>query len=326
MRARSIAVAAVVPLLLATSCSIGSSGDRPDRASTSADAAVATRADVNLAPGVRYRSFPADDPIGNGSPVWLVEADLRQRGVTISVASSGLRERESPRYGDCRTAALWCAATGAVAAINGGYFGDGDEARKEIVGLLVGNGMVLSSGPQRRGSRGPYARSVFGIEKDGTPGIRWATGRRGAKADLNWYRDPEQTDPSGTWSVREAVGCGPTLVVSGRPTVTDREERLVSPGRLHRTFVGYSASSGKPAVVVVAVGGAMEYADAAAFMARYFEREHGVACARAMCLDGGGSSQLAYVREGNVETPAPAFLTVPTAIVVRARAQSADGS
>jgi len=308
-------------LLVGASCAVRPPSDLRDGEPREAIPATSRSGAVQVAPGVRYRAIGDDDPIANGSAVWLIEADLRERGVAIRVASAGLRERESPRYGDCRTADMWCAATGAVAAVNGGYFGEGDDERKEIVGLLVGDGKVLSAGPQRRGSRGPYARSVFGIGRDGSPGIRWATGRRGARASLTWYADPEQQDGSGKWSVREAVGCGPTLVVGGKVRVTDREERLVSPGRLPRTFIGYSTRSGKPDRLVMAVGQAMEYADAATFMVGYFRREHRAKCERAMCLDGGGSSQLAYVSNGAVATPAPSPVTVPTAIVVRARAE-----
>ncbi len=320
-----LCVSGVAVALLTASCSVGrnpvgSHGSSPEYGTSSGNGEV-----VRVARGVHYRAIPENDPLTNGSPVWLVEAELGIPGPVIRVVSSGLRERESPRYGDCHVAALWCATTGAVAAINGGYFGDGDDKRKEIVGLLVGDRMVLSSGSQRRGSRGPYVRSVFGVGLDGSPGIRWATGRRGSKADLQWYSDPEQSQASGTWSVREAVGCGPTLVVGGKVRVTDRQERLVSPGRLPRTFIGYSSRSGKPDRLVMAVGQAMEYSDAAAFMAGYFRRELKTECERAMCLDGGASSQIACVADGNVVEPYAAYVKVPTAVAIKARVDGSGG-
>ena len=322
-----LGLAVAVAALLGASCSEPQRAGAPHGSRTTDRATVGPGETIRVARGVRYRAVSEHDPLTNGSPVWLIEAQLGIPGPVIRVVSSGLDENESPRYGDCHTTALWCAATGAVAAINGGYFGDGDDRRKEIIGLLVGDRMVLSSGSQRRGSSGTYVRSVFGIGLDGAPGIRWATGRRGRKADLAWYAEPGQAQASGIWSVREAVGCGPTLVVGGKVRVTDREERLVSRGRLTRTFIGYSSRSGRPDRLVMAVGYAMEYRDAAAFMVGYFKREYGAACERAMCLDGGASSQLTCIADGGVVEPYTAYVTVPTAIVVKARVEgSADGS
>ncbi len=62
----------------------------------------------------------------------------------------------------------------------------------------------------------------------------------------------------------------------------------------------------------------MEYADAARFVAGYFRSRHGTPCEAAMCLDGGGSSQLAYANESGISEPASSPVTVPTAVIVRA--------
>ena len=267
--------------------------------------------DVEIVRGVHYRRLATPE-----SPIWLVDVDLTQPGIRVGVACRRLKRDESPRYGDALTAGEWCSATGAVAAVNGGYFGDSDGGRKEIVGLLASRGEVLSGARRRRGSRGGYVGSVFGVDPDGAPGIRWAIGSRGRQADLTVFDHPEGRAQATRWRVRDAVGCGPTLVHEGRLRVTDRQERLASRGRLPRTFVCYSVRDGRTDRLVLAVAASMEYSDAARFITGYFPSTHRQRCWAAMCLDGGGSSQLAYVREGRVSTPAPSPVTVPTAVVV----------
>jgi exopolysaccharide biosynthesis protein len=273
---------------------------------------------VRVADGVVYRTFGAHDPMARGTEVWLIDIDLSRPGVQVSVAAHGLRRGEAPATGDARTAAEWCAGTGAVAAVNGGYFGAGDDARKEIVGLLVQRGRVVSSASVRRGDRGSYVRSVFGASSRGVPAIRWATGSRGA-VRLRGHRGPTDAASAGAWSPASAVGCGPRLISGGKVKVADRAERLVSPGRVPRTFVGYSLSRGRPAHLVLAVGQRMDYADAAAFLKAYFRGFHRAACAEAMCVDGGGSSQMAYREGEHIRMPISSLVTTPTAIVVRVR-------
>lgn len=277
--------------------------------------------EVSVAPGVRYRALRAAD-----STVHVLDIDLTRPGVRVGVVSAGLRETESPRYGLARTARGWCTAKSAVAAINGGYFGERDGRRKEIVGLLAEEGVVLSGARRRRGSRGLYARSVFGISPEGVPGIHWATGRRGAPARLSVFAGPESPQTSGEWKVRDAVGCGPTLVRDGRAAVRDREERLVSPGSLPRTLVAYGPNDGAPRLLTLAVAERMEYAEAAAFIVDHFRTRHHMRCKAAMCLDGGGSSQLAYAHGGRIVSAAPSPVTVPTAVVVWAGNRTRSGA
>lgn len=273
---------------------------------------------VQVADGVVYRSFGAHEPIARGTEVWVIDIDLSRPGVRVGVAAHGLRKGEAPATGDARTSAEWCAGTGAVAAVNGGYFGAGDDARKEIVGLLVQRGRVVSGASVRRGDRGPYVRSVFGVSPRGVPAIRWATGSRGA-GRLRAHRGPTDPASAGAWTPATAVGCGPRLITGGKVKVADRAERLVSPGRVPRTFVGYSRSRGRPAHLALVVGQRMEYADAAAFLKAYFRKFHRAACAEAMCVDGGASSQLAYRDGGRILMPVSCLVTTPTAIVVHAR-------
>ena len=136
---------------------------------------------------------------------------------------------------------------------------------------------------------------------------------------MRLFPDPEVMESMGVWAVRDAVECGPTLVHKGRIWITDGAEHLRSPAALPRTFVAYSERQGVPDRLILCATVAMEYKDAAEFCMRYFGREHGIGCWAAMCLDGGGSTQMAYVKERQVISAVPALTTVPTAVAVWAR-------
>ncbi len=74
--------------------------------------------------------------------------------------------------------------------------------------------------------------------------------------------------------------------------------------------------NGKPRHLVLGIGTAMTFPDAAAFSPRYFKAAHGSACAEAMCLDGGSSTHMAYRVPTGYADARPALTTVPTAILV----------
>jgi exopolysaccharide biosynthesis protein len=276
---------------------------------------------VTVAPGVAYRQDTCDAGAGR-CRVWSLDIDLRSAGVRAEVAAGQAAPEGGVVMADSRTVRDWCAQRGALGAINGGFFGVTRAPRKEVIGLLARDGTVLSGGRlvRARGSGARwFARSVLSFDRAGLPHIGWCVARRGAAALLTEYEAP--TDPHILRRLRavSAVACGPRLVAGARPRVCDREERLVSPPSVPRTFVAYDTQHGKPRHLLLAVGSAMTYADASTYAQRHFERVHGTVCAEAMCLDGGGSSQLVYWNGETYEQPYGAPVTVPTAVIVRSR-------
>ncbi len=309
---RRLFAAAAAALVLAAA-GAGCKRNRP------APTTPARHAEIAVASGVWYRSFPPADPIARGSEVHVLDVDLRQPGVRLRVVADEPKPLGGPVFGTAHSVRDWCGRYGALGGINGGFFGETRGAQKEAIGLLVTDGVVQASG-QRRLSRGGaphrYARCVLGVASDGRPHIGWATGKRASRPVLTEYADPVDAPKGRTWPVESAVACGPRLICRGRTRVTDRDERLASPGKLYRTFVGYTVEGGQPRHLLLCVATAMEFEDAAAFIDAYCRQYHHVACYDAMCLDGGSSSQLVYRSGSGYTETFSTIVTVPTAVVV----------
>jgi exopolysaccharide biosynthesis protein len=135
---------------------------------------------------------------------------------------------------------------------------------------------------------------------------------------LTEYSTPLNPTRQQYWEVTSAVACGPRLIQGGKIKVSDRDERLAHAAAVARTFVGYSVENGKPRRLVLGVGMAMTFGEAAGFLDRYFRKYHGTGCAEAMCLDGGASSQLVYQEGSSYVEARQTLVTVPTAVVVEA--------
>lgn len=271
---------------------------------------------VQVGDGLVYRTITA-----GACRVWLLEADLTRPGVRLTVATRDIRQSESPRAGLAQTVAEWCAQSGAAGGVNGGFFGETHGDRKEFVGLLIRDYVVHSGWRHRRPDGRIYARATFVVDNEGAPSIHWAAALRDGPPHVTLFRHPEAAEPVGHRRACYAVGCGPMLVQDGLLCVTDREERLVSRGRRPRTFVALANRAGRPVRAVLGVAQAMEYRELAAFLVQYGRDNLGLPCSSAMCLDGGTSSQLAYRDGDRYATPAPAWTTVPSAVLVFAEQQ-----
>jgi hypothetical protein len=279
-----------------------------------------------VAPGVSYVEVPAGSALSQTSDASVLDVDLRQ--VSVEVASESRDVVKGRLYGESYTVLDWCRRTDALGGVNGGFFGTTDGSKKEVIGLLAAGGEVRGSGRIVRSPSNPdrrFVRCVFGIMPDGTPRIGWSVGQRGRAALLTEYDTPLNPVAQTYWTASAAVACGPRLIRGGKLSVTDRDERLVSPPPLRRTFVGYDVVDGRPRHLALGIGMSMTFHDAAAFLQRYFHEKHGTACAEAMCLDGGSSTQMAYrIPTGFASVP-PTGVTVPTAILVRLRTVASAG-
>jgi len=269
--------------------------------------------------GVTYREIPFGDAVSPNSEAHLLEVDLRTPGVKVRVASDRTGLSGGRLYGDCYTVRDWCRRQGAVGGINGGFFGATENERKEVIGLLASGGEVLASGRLNRSPEHPdrkIVRCVFGITAEGMPHIGWSVGLRGRGALLTDYGTPLNPTTQSFWTASSAVACGPRLIKKGIAGVTDREERLVSPPALRRTFVAYDMENGKPRHLIMGIGLSMTFKDVAVFLQQHFKTTYGSACAEAMCLDGGSSTQLAYRVPIGYTDALPTSVTVPTAILI----------
>jgi len=292
-------------------------------------------APVVIARGLTYRYFPEGDPlvVGSRSDALTLDVDLRAPGLHVGVAAeSPIQGQTGKAFGNAYTVRDWCVRRNALAGINGGFFGQTSGQRKQIIGLLVTGSAVRSPGRKIRSPSHPdrrFVRCTLGFTREGLPRIGWVTSE-GASV-LRAHERPLNPIASQPWQVDSAVACGPRLIAGGQLAITDREERLGSPLALPRTFVAYDVegigAQARPRHLLLGIAMQMTFADVAAFVQRYFRQIHHTACAEAMCLDGGSSSQLVYRAPAGhlaatgahaqdyVDTR-PSFVTVPTAILV----------
>ena len=275
-----------------------------------------------LAPGVVHRAIPTTA----GAGIDLIDIDLERSRCRLSLQTQGITLSQGRVVGAAFTPRDWLTRTHGLMAVNGGYFGGEDGAgRKEFVGLLVQKGRVRHAAPPLFGSgsatirKGAYVRSAFGLKPEGTPSIVWAATAPGRPQSLKSYAGPMRSE-SAPWTVADAVGCGPTLIANGKIVVTQYQERLVSPGPVPRTFVAYdNGAGGRPKHLVVGIASGSDYAALAAFLSRYFPQYDKTQAEAAMCLDGGASTQMTYVVNGETQSPRETGVTVPDALVLLPR-------
>jgi len=246
--------------------------------------------------------------------------DLASADVQPVVVAAKVERRGNNFIGDAKTVREWADEYGAVGGMNAGFFGDTYDQvgrRKQIVQLAVVDGKTLAPGARMQSSRTPgetYLRSAVGFGED-RPSMTWATGniknvlRRHDGGPLN------QSDGM-PWNVKWAVACGPRLFADGRRFITDRDERLVSQGKLARAFVAYDWENGKPRHLVLGRADAMEFTEIATFLTDYFKRVHQSAPRDALCMDGGPSAQVVYKSNGALDDAEATGVLVPTAILL----------
>jgi hypothetical protein len=277
----------------------------------------AVDADV-LTPGVIHRAIPTRA----GAGIDLVDIDLSVSKCRLTVQAQGITRSGDRVVGQAFTPHEWLTQAHGLMAVNGGYFGQEDAAgRKEFVGLFVQRGRVRHAAPPLTGSgsptirKGRYVRSAFGLLPNGAPSITWAATDPTHPQAVMAYPGP-MTRQAATWSVSDAVGCGPTLISQSKIVVTQYQERLVSPGPEPRTFVAYDGPAEHPRHLVIGIASGADFSELAVFVSRYFPRYDHSRAEAAMCLDGGASTQMTYLLNGTAQSPRETGMTVPDALVL----------
>jgi exopolysaccharide biosynthesis protein len=255
------------------------------------------------------------------STMRALRIDLAEPGARVEVAADEIGFRKGRITGRARSVPEWIARTGAIAGVNGGFFGEsvGDEF-KEIVGLCKIAGKVRSAGPtfrSRRSGKG-YVHSAFGLTRGGEARIGWVNSVKGSPQSLRSHSEAEIGGRGAEWSVWQAVGCGPRLVHDGKAKVSALSERLMSPGDLPRTFMGIGGEGSQRRLVLAIADGA-EFGTCADFMVDFFRTRCEVPCSESMALDGGASTSMAWREGATVDVSPPLSATVPTAVLVYGR-------
>ncbi|MDX1933539.1 MAG: phosphodiester glycosidase family protein [Capsulimonadales bacterium] len=262
--------------------------------------------------------------------VQLLDVDLKVADVRPVVVAENIERRRNNFIGDCKTVREWAEKYQAIGGINGGFFGDTYDQlgrRKQIVGLAVAEGKVIAPSDIVTSTRPPqqrFLRSVVGFTRAGLPEIAYGMGSLRGRV----YRYRTGINPTGgaLWNLRYGIGCGPRLFQGGTRRVADRDERLLSPGKLHRSFVAYDiGEDGFPYHLVLGRADAMDFADVADYLELHFRRVHSRPPQEAMCLDGGPSSQLVFRRGQTLEDAEPTGVLVPTALLLVPRQPAPAG-
>ena len=216
----------------------------------------------------------------------------------------------------------WATNLGAIAVMNGGYFG-GSTSFSAIVNNTVEAKNVASL--NRSGVDYPVTRGFFGFNTDGTMAVNWIYHFGNAKTDIYSYANPTPnatgspattpTQAGGTqWTtLSRGMGAGPVLIKNG--TIVDAYDEEVfwgsgvsNTGLDPRSSIGYTANKH---VILLVADGRQAGISAGASLPQMANILNSLGCVEALNCDGGGSTQLA-TPDAYINTPSESYRSVPT--------------
>ncbi|WP_445737201.1 DUF4623 domain-containing protein [Mariniflexile sp.] len=216
----------------------------------------------------------------------------------------------------------WATNLGAVAAMNGGYFG-GSTSFSAVVNTTVEakNVAVLN----RSGLNYPVTRGFFGFNADGTMAVNWIYHFGNTKADIYSYATPAPnadgfpaptpTQGGGVqWTnLTKGMGAGPVLIKNGTIVDTYTEEVFWGSGVSNtgldpRSAMGYTTDKH---VILLVADGRQPGISAGASLPLMASILKNLGCEEALNFDGGGSSQLA-TPDAFINTPSESYRLVPS--------------
>lgn len=257
--------------------------------------------EVSVAEGITFRTDKA-----SGAQTLTVDRTLaRVRPIVVAEKLENLRNNW---VGDAKTVHEWAQQYGAVAGVNGGFFGNSYDSlgrRKQLVQLCIIEGKVVASGTPV----GSALRSAIGFTQSGEAEIAWAVGTE--KDGTRRYEKTVKTKNGLTWRMDYALACGPRLIHRGKIDVADRAEKLVSDVRTGRMAVAVSER-----YLVFCRADAMTYGEIARTLVEFFKTTLQSSPDEAMCLDGGPSAQMVYQDGGGLKDVEPTGVQVPTSILL----------
>lgn len=252
---------------------------------------------------------------------WYLTVDLNQKNIAVrpylSTSAAG-KEGVAP----------FCQRVGAIAAINGGFFGDATS-----YSAVVYPNEVLAqniSAVVRAGTTYPLTRSFFGMTDERKLSVDWIYHFGSRVEDIftfdrpvaNREGIPAPTPVRANGKIYEqllvGIGGGPTLVKDSTIHISYTEEVFWGSGvendaRQPRTAVGYTKNNH----VVLIVADGRQAASEGVTLPELAQILLDLGCIEAMNLDGGGSSQMAVGNQlinrpegGTYLRPVPTILAV----------------
>jgi hypothetical protein len=293
----------------------------------------------NLPPAIKLFEGDAVNADGQVVRAWYVDVDYSDAAIQARAVLS-----QTP-LGRETTSSL-AKASGAIVAVNGGYFDMKAVPAKTYSVVLSGGQLKAKNIEAASRPNGKYllTRSAFGVRADRSMDVTWLAHLKDEQGEKLWsYPSPSpntyaQPAPAPTkefplggsaWDAVEAIGGAPVLVEGGQVKVTAEAEAIPRnmDQRTHpRTVLGWAG--GNRMLLFVCDGRQKDWSmglklgEVAAVM-----RDLG--CVEALNLDGGGSTTLVVNgqvinkpsdgRERNVTTIWALMASVPVAQVPNGR-------
>ena len=216
----------------------------------------------------------------------------------------------------------WATTLGAIAVMNGGYFGGSSSYSAVVNKTVEAKNMAILN---RSGTDYPVTRGFFGFNSDGTMAVNWIYHFGNTKADIYSYATPAPngdatpapapTQAGGTqWTtLTKGMGAGPVLIKNGNIVNTYTEEVFWGSGVSNydlepRSSIGYT--NNKHAILLV-VDGRQAGVSAGASLPQVASILYGLGCVEALNCDGGGSTQLATTGTF-INTPSESYRSIPS--------------
>ena len=216
----------------------------------------------------------------------------------------------------------WANNLGAIAVMNGGYFG-GTTSYSAVVNTTVEAKNVASL--SRNSIDYPVTRGFFGFNQDGTIAVNWIYHFGNTKADIYSYATPTPnaegfpaptpTQAGGTqWStLTKGMGAGPVLIKNGNIVDTFTEEVFWGSGVSNtgldpRSSIGYTSNKH---VILLVADGRQAGISAGASLPQMASILQNLGCVEALNYDGGGSTQLATPNTF-INTPSESYRSIPS--------------
>ncbi|MBC7847064.1 MAG: phosphodiester glycosidase family protein [Flavobacterium sp.] len=216
----------------------------------------------------------------------------------------------------------WANNLGAIAVMNGGYFG-GSNSYSAIINNTVEAKNVASL--TRKKINYPVTRGFFGLNSDGTMAVNWIYHFGNAKTDIYSYATPTPNSDGNSaatptkaegiqWTnLAKGMGAGPVLIKNENIVNTYTEEVFWGSGVSNidlepRSSIGYTNNKH---VILLVVDGRQEGVSAGVSLPQLASILKNLGCIDALNCDGGGSSQLA-TPNAFINTPSESYRSIPS--------------
>ncbi len=216
----------------------------------------------------------------------------------------------------------WAYNLGAIAVMNGGYFGGSTSFSAVVNNSVEAKNVSLLN---RNGTDFPVTRGFFGFNIDGSMAVNWIYHFGNLKTDIYTYVNPTpntelipaptpiQSNGTQWTNLMKGMGAGPVLIKNGSIVDSYTEEVFWGSGVSNtgldpRSAMGYTANN--HAILLVADGRQTSVSKGVS-LPQMASILNNLNCIEALNFDGGGSTQLATPDEF-INTPSESYRSIPS--------------